>query len=96
MYVDAEINTGSPDPVLSVPDSAILDTGTRQAVFVDKGNGRFEPRDVKLGRRGDGYVEVRDGVAEDERVVVSANFLIDAESNLKAALKGFSEAGGQQ
>jgi Cu(I)/Ag(I) efflux system membrane fusion protein len=51
---------------------------------------------VKLGRRGDGYVEVRDGVAEDERVVVSANFLIDAESNLKAALKGFSEAGGQQ
>jgi Cu(I)/Ag(I) efflux system membrane fusion protein len=96
MYVDAEINTGSPDPVLSVPDSAILDTGTRQAVFVDKGDGRFEPRDVKLGRRGDGYVEVRDGVAEDERVVVSANFLIDAESNLKAALKGFSEAGGQQ
>ena len=96
MYVDAEINTGSPDPVLSVPDSAILDTGTRQAVFVDKGNGRFEPRDVKLGRRGDGYVEIRDGVAEDERVVVSANFLIDAESNLKAALKGFSEAGGQQ
>jgi Cu(I)/Ag(I) efflux system membrane fusion protein len=96
MYVDAEINTGSPDPVLSVPDSAILDTGTRQAVFVDKGDGRFEPRDVKLGRRGDGYVEIRDGVAEDERVVVSANFLIDAESNLKAALKGFSEAGGQQ
>jgi Cu(I)/Ag(I) efflux system membrane fusion protein len=96
MYVDAEINTGSPDPVLSIPDSAILDTGTRQAVFVDKGDGRFEPRDVKLGRRGDGYVEVRDGVAEDERVVVSANFLIDAESNLKAALKGFSEAGGQQ
>jgi len=96
MYVDAEINTGSPDPVLSVPDSAILDTGTRQAVFVDKGDGRFEPRDVKLGRRGGGYVEVRDGVAENERVVVSANFLIDAESNLKAALKGFSEAGGQQ
>jgi Cu(I)/Ag(I) efflux system membrane fusion protein len=91
MYVDAEINTGSPDPVLSVPDSAILDTGTRQAVFVDKGDGRFEPRDVKLGRRGDGYVEVRDGVAEDERVVVSANFLIDAESNLKAALQGFAE-----
>src|SRR3979411_1347246 len=96
MYVDAEINTGSPDPVLSVPDSAILDTGTRQAVFVDKGDGRFEPRDVKLGRRGGGYVEVRDGVAENERVVVSANFLVDAESNLKAALKGFSEAGGQQ
>src|SRR5260370_1236426 len=95
MYVDAEINTGSADPVLSVPDSAILDTGTRQAVFVDKGQGRFEPRDVKLGPRGGGYVEIREGVAEGEPVVVSANFLIDAESNLKAALKGFSEAGGQ-
>ncbi len=96
MYVDAEIDTGSRQPVLAVPDSAILDTGSRQAVFVEKGQGRFEPRDVKLGHRGGGYVEVREGVAEGESVVVSANFLIDAESNLKAALKGFSEAGGQQ
>jgi Cu(I)/Ag(I) efflux system membrane fusion protein len=95
MYVDAEIDTGSAEPVLSVPDSAILDTGTRQAVFVDKGQGRFEPRDVKLGHRGNGYVEIREGVSDGEPVVVSANFLIDAESNLKAALKGFSEAGGQ-
>jgi Cu(I)/Ag(I) efflux system membrane fusion protein len=95
MYVDAEINTGNPEPVLSVPDSAILDTGTRQAVLVDKGQGRFEPRDVKLGQRGDGYVEVREGVTEGEPVVVSANFLIDAESNLKAALRGFSDAGAQ-
>jgi membrane fusion protein, copper/silver efflux system len=91
MYVDAEIDTGSGEPVLSVPESAVMDTGSKQAVFVDKGQGRFEPRDVKLGHRGDGYVEVRKGVAEGEPVVVSANFLIDAESNLKAALKGFSE-----
>jgi membrane fusion protein, copper/silver efflux system len=96
MYVDAEIDTGSRQPVLAVPDTAILDTGSRQAVFVDKGQGRFEPRDVKLGHRGGGYVEVREGVAEGESVVVSANFLIDAESNLKAALKGFSDTGGQQ
>jgi Cu(I)/Ag(I) efflux system membrane fusion protein len=95
MYVDAEINTGSPEPVLAIPDSAVLDTGSRQAVFIDKGEGRFEPRDVKLGHRGGGYVEVRDGVTAGEPVVVSANFLIDAESNLKAALKGFSEAGGK-
>jgi Cu(I)/Ag(I) efflux system membrane fusion protein len=95
MYVDAEIDTGSAEPVLSVPDSAVLDTGTRQAVFVDKGEGRFEPRDVKLGHRGDGYVEIREGIREGEPVVVSANFLIDAESNLRAALKGFSDAGGQ-
>ncbi len=50
---------------------------------------------MKLGQRGNGYVEVRDGLNDGEPVVVSANFLIDAESNLKAALKGFSEAGGQ-
>jgi Cu(I)/Ag(I) efflux system membrane fusion protein len=92
MYVDAGIETGSPQPVLAVPESAILDTGSRQAVIVEKGQGRFEPRDVKLGHRGGGYVEVREGVAEGEPVVVSANFLIDAESNLMAALKGFSDA----
>lgn len=96
MYVDANIDTGSSQPVLAVPESAVLDTGSRQAVFVEKGQGRFEPREVKLGHRGDGYVEIRQGLAEGEPVVVSANFLIDAESNLKAALKGFSDAGGQQ
>jgi Cu(I)/Ag(I) efflux system membrane fusion protein len=96
MYVDVEIDTGSARPVLSVPESAILDTGSRQAVFVDKGEGRYEPRDVKLGHRGGGYVEISEGLAEGEPVVVSANFLIDAESNLKAALKGFSDAGAQQ
>jgi Cu(I)/Ag(I) efflux system membrane fusion protein len=95
MYVDAEINTGSPEPVLAVPDSAVLDTGSKQAVFIDKGQGRFEPRDVKLGHRGGGYVEVREGINDGEPVVVSANFLIDAESNLKAALKGFSPTGEQ-
>lgn len=96
MYVDAAIDTGNPMPVLAVPESAVLDTGTRQAVFVDKGQGRFEPRDVKLGHRGGGYIEVREGVVDGDLVVVSANFLIDAESNLKAALKGFSDAGAQK
>ncbi len=62
---------------------------------MEKSEGRFEPRDVKLGRRGGGYVEIRDGLKDNEPVVVSANFLIDAESNLKAALQGFSAAGDQ-
>jgi Cu(I)/Ag(I) efflux system membrane fusion protein len=91
MYVDAEIDTGTGEPVLTVPESAVMDTGSRQAVFVDKGQGRFEPREIKTGHRGSGYVEIRQGVADGEPVVVSANFLIDAESNLKAALKGFAE-----
>jgi Cu(I)/Ag(I) efflux system membrane fusion protein len=94
MYVDAEIETGTPGPVLAVPESAVLDSGSRQVVLVDKGEGRFEPRDVRLGRRGGGYVEMTEGVAEGEAVVTSANFLIDAESNLKAALGGFANTGG--
>ena len=77
---------------LSVPDSAVLDSGTRQIVLVRRGEGLFEPREVKLGMRGDGYVEVTEGIKAGEDVVVSANFLIDAESNLKAAIGGFGHA----
>jgi Cu(I)/Ag(I) efflux system membrane fusion protein len=91
MYVDAEIETGSAESVLAIPESAVLDSGSRQAVLVDKGGGRFEPREVRLGHRGEGYVEVREGLAEGDPVVTSANFLNDAESNLKSALKGFAE-----
>ena len=83
---------------LVVPDSAVLDSGTRQLVLIRRGEGAFEPRTVKLGVRADGYVEVIDGVQEGDPVVVSANFLIDAESNLKAALGGFgshAHSGGQ-
>ena len=75
---------------LSVPESAILDTGKRQTVLVERGEGRYEPREVNIGRRADGYAEILQGIARDERVVVSANFLIDAESNLQAALKAFT------
>ncbi len=95
MYVDAEIDVGKAEAVLAVPESAVLDTGSRQTVLVDKGEGRFEPREVKVGRRGGGYVEVREGLGDGEPVVTSATFLIDAESNLKAALKGLAAGGGQ-
>jgi Cu(I)/Ag(I) efflux system membrane fusion protein len=93
MYAEAEIDTGSRDPALAVPVSAVIDSGERQIVIVDKGEGRFEPRPVQLGRRGAGYVEIRDGVKEGEAVVTAANFLIDAESNLKAALKSLTGPG---
>lgn len=88
MYADVEIATGTATPVLTVANSAVIDSGNRQVVIIDKGEGRFEPREVKLGRRGDGRVEIKEGLAENDNVVVSANFLIDAESNLKAALNG--------
>jgi Cu(I)/Ag(I) efflux system membrane fusion protein len=78
--------------VLAVSDSAVLDSGTRQTVLVSRGEGLFEPRPVKLGMRADGYAEVTEGLKAGEEVVVRANFLIDAESNLKAALESF---GGQ-
>ena len=90
MYAEVEIAAGAVEPVLAVPDSAVVDSGTRQVVILDKGEGRFEPRAVKLGARGDGYVEIREGLSEGDRVVVAANFLIDAESNLKAALRGLT------
>lgn len=90
MYADVEVATGSTQAVLAVPESAIVDSGTRQLVILDKGEGRFEPRPVKVGARGDGFVEIREGVTEGDRLVVAANFLIDAESNLKAALRGLT------
>ena len=89
MYGDVEIAAGDA-PVLTVASSAVIDSGSRQVVLVDLGDGRYEPREVKLGRRGDNYVEVTDGVAEGDRVVSNGNFLIDAESNLQSALKAFT------
>jgi Cu(I)/Ag(I) efflux system membrane fusion protein len=90
MYANVALDTAVADrPVLAVPDSAVIDSGTRQAVLIERGEGTFEPREVKLGGHADGFYEVRQGLVSGERVVVSANFLIDAESNLRAALKAF-------
>jgi Cu(I)/Ag(I) efflux system membrane fusion protein len=82
--------------VLTVPDGAVLSTGTRAIVFVAKGEGRFEPRVVQTGAKVDGYYEIREGIAAGDDVVTQANFLIDSESRLKAALAGLSApaAGG--
>jgi Cu(I)/Ag(I) efflux system membrane fusion protein len=87
MFADVEIEAGGREKVLAAPESAIIDAGKRQVVILDKGEGRFEPREVKIGRRGDGYAEISSGLSEGDKVVTSANFLIDAESNLKAALQ---------
>lgn len=91
MYADVEIETGAgAEPRIAVPNSAVIDSGDRQVVIVARGEGRFEPRPVKLGQRGDGYTEILEGIAAGEEVVVAANFLIDAESNLRAALSTFT------
>jgi Cu(I)/Ag(I) efflux system membrane fusion protein len=92
MYVEAEILAGEPDAVVAAPESAVIETGKRALVLLDKGDGRFEPREVTLGRRGEGFVEVRSGLDEKDRVVTAANFLIDSESNLRAALQTLAGA----
>lgn len=75
---------------LAVPEGAIIDTGVRQLAIIDKGNGYFEPREVKVGAKVEGYYEVIKGLKAGERVVSSANFLIDSESKLKEAVGGMA------
>jgi Cu(I)/Ag(I) efflux system membrane fusion protein len=72
---------------LGIPADAVLDSGERKIVFVDKGDGYLEPREIKTGVQGEDFYEVLEGVKEGERVVTSANFLVDSESSLKAALQ---------
>lgn len=79
--------------VVAVPDGAVLSTGTRALVFVAKGDGLFEPRAVETGAKVDGFFEIRKGIEAGEEVVTQANFLIDAESRLKAALGSMTGAG---
>lgn len=92
-YVNVEIEVPM-NTVLTIPEEAVINTGGRHIAFVKIGDGYFEPRELVLGRRAEGYYEVLSGVAEGERVVSSANFFIDSESQLKAAAGNMS--GGHQ
>lgn len=92
MYAQMELPVATKGAVVTVPVSAVIDSGTRQIVLLQKGEGRFEPREVKVGARSDANIEIIDGVKEGEQVVIAANFLIDAESNLKAAVGGFGHS----
>ncbi|HRP97870.1 MAG TPA: efflux RND transporter periplasmic adaptor subunit, partial [Rhodocyclaceae bacterium] len=89
MFAHVELATAGAKPRLTVPTSAIVAGADRQVVLVAEGEGRFRPQAVELGLRGRDHVEVLSGLDAGARVVVSANFLIDAESNLKAALANF-------
>jgi RND family efflux transporter MFP subunit len=84
MYVDVSLDLHAVTGVV-IPDSALIDTGVRQIVFVDAGDGSFEPREVKVGVRGDGKAQILSGVKAGEKVAVGANFLLDSESKLRAA-----------
>jgi Cu(I)/Ag(I) efflux system membrane fusion protein len=91
MFAEVDIPVAGSTQVVTVPNSAVIDSGNKQVVIVQLGEGRFEPRTVRLGQRGNDFVQVLEGVREGEMVVSSANFLIDAESNLKAALSGMQK-----
>jgi Cu(I)/Ag(I) efflux system membrane fusion protein len=93
MFAHVEVATGGGVPSLTVPTSAVIDAGDSQVVLLALGEGRFRPQPVKPGLRGTDSVEIRAGLKEGDRVVVAANFLIDAESNLKAALSNFGGDG---
>jgi membrane fusion protein, copper/silver efflux system len=92
MYVDVEFK-GSLGKALAVPESAVLSTGERALVFVAKGEGAFEPREVTTGVKIRNYYEIKSGLSAGEKVATGANFLLDSESKLKAAISG---AGGHQ
>jgi membrane fusion protein, copper/silver efflux system len=91
LYLDARIRVDLGEH-LAVPRSAVVDTGIHQFVFVDQGDGYLDPREVTLGMSAGDYFEVRSGVKEGEKVVTSGNFLVDSESQLRAAMAQF---GGQ-
>ena len=96
MYVNVSVEVDLGETP-AIPEGAVFDTGTKKIVFVDQGQGVFEPRDVTVGAKADGYYELKSGVQEGEVVVTSGNFLIDSESRLKAALEGMSgPEGGHQ
>jgi Cu(I)/Ag(I) efflux system membrane fusion protein len=86
MYASVRISSSGDGPVVQVPDSAVIDSGDRQVVIRDLGEGRFRSQPVTLGARGGGMVQIISGINEGDSIVTSATFLLDAESNLRAAL----------
>ncbi len=86
MYANVKIKVDQ-GKQLTVPETAVLNTGTRQLVFVDRGNGRFEPREIKIGTKVDRYYVVFEGLKEGEIIVKSGNFLIDAEAHVQGVLQ---------
>ena len=92
MYATVEIAAPLGE-VLALPEEAVIDTGVRRVVFVEVADGRFQPREVTLGRSGQGYYEVLGGLTAGERVVVSAQFLLDSESRMRAAAAAPAHAG---
>jgi Cu(I)/Ag(I) efflux system membrane fusion protein len=89
MFVDVEFNVSMPAR-MTVLAEAVLDTGLKKTVFVDRGNGYLEPRQVETGERIGDRIEITKGLATGERIVTSSHFLIDSESQLKSSASGMA------
>ncbi|MBW3564498.1 MAG: efflux RND transporter periplasmic adaptor subunit [Acidobacteria bacterium] len=85
MYADVEVQIGGGESTLAIPASAVLDTGRRQIVFVDLGEGRFKPKSIQVGDKRGNWYQVLSGLNEGDRIVSSANFLISSESRIRSA-----------
>ncbi len=95
MFANVSIEAKTLKSVLAVPEEAVIRSGRRNLIVVALGGGRFQPRDVTLGLdTGDGWLEIRDGLRESERVVTSGQFLIDSESKLREAIQKILAGGG--
>jgi multidrug efflux pump subunit AcrA (membrane-fusion protein) len=93
MYVKATLIDDTPENMLAVPTEAVLNSGLRRIVILDVGDGHFRPREIKVGPEIGGYFEVRSGLHSGDRIVTSAQFLIDSESNLHEALNAMAPGG---
>lgn len=91
MFATVELQSPVEIDAVAIPEQAVIHSGERSVVVVSRGEGRFESRDVKLGVAAGGYYQILEGVSEGEQVVVSSQFLIDSESNLKAALQQMTQ-----
>ena len=92
MFADITIDADAIKDAIAVPSEAIIRSGTRQQVFIQRAPGKFEPREVSIGVNSDGWTQIRDGIEAGEEVVVSAQFLIDSESKLREAAAKMQEA----
>ena len=87
MYANVYLDSALPDERLVIPQEAVIDSGVRKRVFVSRGKGKFEAREVTLGVEGNDYMfEVKDGLSEGEEIVLSGQFMLDSESRLKEAI----------
>ncbi|MEO8400037.1 MAG: efflux RND transporter periplasmic adaptor subunit, partial [Ignavibacteriaceae bacterium] len=91
MFANVIINGKDFENAPTIPENAVIRSGSKNIVLVSLGDGKFKPQEVKLGNYANGYYQIIDGLSEGMEIVISSQFLIDSESNLKTAVNQFEE-----